>query len=202
MTVKKCTLCDCTLTDFNVTKEHIIPNAIGGRKKVIGFICLTCNSESGSGWDGELTKEIEPLSLLIGISRQRGNVPPQEFSTAGGESVQVKVDGTWTIGKPRVTESRDENITRIHIRARDKSDYLRILKGLRKKYPQLRDRDDLMASYRESSYYSDDPIGIELPYCLGQSKAERSLVKSALALTFDAGVDPRQGDLALGLPRE
>ena len=32
MNSQKCALCDVEITDTNDTKEHLIPNAIGGRK--------------------------------------------------------------------------------------------------------------------------------------------------------------------------
>ena len=197
MELKNCILCDCPLTDVNVTKEHVIPNAIGGRKKVSGFICRDCNSESGSGWDDELARQLQPFSLLLGISRQRGKVPPLVFSTASGGSVQVKSDGTWTIGKPEVKKTTDGNTTTYSVSARDMRDFRRIAKGLREKYPQLRDRsiDDLTSTARDNSTYNADPIGIEVT--LGGHKAGRSYVRSALALTYDAGVDPRECDLAL-----
>ena len=195
MDSRNCILCDSLLTDCNVTKEHVIPNAIGGRKRVTGFICRDCNSETGSGWDGELARRLEPLSLHLGIRRQRGNVPSQVFPTASGGSVQVKADGKMTIGKPEIEKTTDGNSTRIRIHARDMKELRSIMKGLREKHPQLRDRslDDLMSTAEDNPIYSTDPIGISF----GGPEAGRSLVKSALALTYDAGVDPSQCDLAL-----
>ena len=39
MTSPKCALCDETITSQNDTKEHLIPNAIGGRKKIkVSFV--------------------------------------------------------------------------------------------------------------------------------------------------------------------
>jgi len=47
----ECALCDIKITKDNDTKEHIIPNAIGGRKKITGFICKDCNLRSGDEWE-------------------------------------------------------------------------------------------------------------------------------------------------------
>ncbi|GAL13836.1 hypothetical protein JCM19233_4843 [Vibrio astriarenae] len=79
MTHPKCALCDVEITEKNDTKEHLIPNAIGGRKKVKGFICENCNNASGDDWESELAKQLNPLSLFFGISRERGEAPPQLF---------------------------------------------------------------------------------------------------------------------------
>ena len=55
---KLCALCQTPLTKANRTKEHIIPNAIGGRKKVRNFICKRCNDETGEKWNSALTRQL------------------------------------------------------------------------------------------------------------------------------------------------
>ena len=74
-----CALCDMEITEKNDTKEHLIPNAIGGRKKIKGFICNSCNKASGDNWDSELAKQLNPFSLFFGITRERGEAPSQLF---------------------------------------------------------------------------------------------------------------------------
>ena len=48
---------------------------------------------------------------------------------------------------------------------------------------------------QEGSHYSSDPF--EITFDFGGTGSGRSLVKSAVALVYDAGVDPRKYDLAL-----
>ena len=85
MSDKRCILrCGKVLTSNNVSKEHIIPNAIGGKKGVSGFICDRCNNETGAAWDAELARQLNPISLCLGIRRTRGKVPPQVFPTSSG----------------------------------------------------------------------------------------------------------------------
>ena len=193
----QCALRGCALTADNDTVEHIILNAIGGRKKVRGFICRTCNSDSGSEWDDELAEQLNPLSIHLGIKRQRGNVPAQTFPTASGQSVRVNADGTMTLAKPEVTVTTEGDTTRIHVSARSRKELRQALKGLQRKHPKLRDVDidEVMLEAQENSYYSSDPIEIRPNF--GDIRAGRSLVKSAVALVFDAGIDPSQCDLAL-----
>ena len=197
MVAGQCTLCSCSLTADNNTEEHIILNAIGGRKKVQGFICRTCNDESGSEWDDELARQLNPLSIHLGIRRQRGHVPSQAFPTANGQSIRVNADGTMTPAKPDVTVTTEEDKTRIHVIARSRRELRQTLRGLQRKYPKLRDIDvdELMLEAQENSYYSSDLIKISPEF--GGIRAGRSLVKSAVALVFDAGIDPTQCDLAL-----
>ena len=193
----QCALRGCALTADNDTEEHIILNAIGGRKKVRGFICRSCNSDSGSEWDDELAEQLNPLSIHLGIKRQRGNVPPQTFPTASGQSVRVNADGTMTPAKPKITVTTEEDATGIQVSGRSRKELMQVLKGLQRKYPKLRavDLDELMLEIQDNLHYSSDPIGISLG--VGGAGAGRSLVKSALALVFDAGIDPSQCALAL-----
>lgn len=51
-----CILCSTRLTGETDSGEHIIPDAIGGRKAVRGFICKDCNSRTGTDWDAEERK--------------------------------------------------------------------------------------------------------------------------------------------------
>ena len=196
-----CALCGCVLTADNDSEEHIIPNAIGGRKKVRGFICRTCNSDSGSEWDDELASQLNPLSIHLGIKRQRGRVPSQTFPTASGKSVRVNADGTMAPAIPEVTVTTEEETTSIHVRASSKRELRQALKGQQRKHPKLRDVDidKLILEAQDNFHYSSDPVGISLEF--GGEKAGRSLVKSALALVSDAGVDPSQCDLALNYMR-
>jgi 5-methylcytosine-specific restriction endonuclease McrA len=41
--VGQCVLCENTITAETESEEHLIPNALGGRKKVSGFLCRDCN---------------------------------------------------------------------------------------------------------------------------------------------------------------
>ena len=197
MTVRECVLCGCVLIEANSTDEHIIPNAIGGRRKVAGFICINCNSETGSKWDSELARQLNPLSLYLGIRRQRGSVPSETFPTFSGGSVRVGADGRMTTGKPEMVETAEGDATRIHVSAPNMREMRRQIEGLRRKHPQLRNRslEELMSSVRKGSYYSRDPIEIGMEF--GGQETGRSLVKSAVALVYDAGIDPKHSDLAL-----
>ena len=56
--------CGSRVTEDTSTKEHVVPNAIGGRKRVTGFICNSCNNQTGAVWDAELARQLNPLGLL------------------------------------------------------------------------------------------------------------------------------------------
>ena len=197
MGIQQCTLCGRTLTSANSGKEHIIPNAIGGRKTVTEFICRRCNSETGTNWDAELARQLQPLSLLLGIKRKRGDGGPKIFPTSSGGEVELHADGKMTATKPSHEITTDGNTTQLNIRARSTEELRKLLKGWQRKYPALRDRSmaDLMSAAQARSCYRPDLTGIPLGF--GGEKSGRSLVKSAMALVCAEGIDPKACDLAL-----
>ena len=162
-----------------------------------GFICKSCNNETGTEWDSELASQLQPLSLLLGIKRQKRDVRPLVFPTSSGRAIQLHSNGKMTNAKPSNEETIDGNITQLRATARSMKELKKQIKGWQTKFPSLRNRsvDDLMSSAQERSYYSPDPIGFSLEF--GGEKAGKSLVKSAVALVYDAGIDPKVCDLAL-----
>ena len=189
--------CGNRITEDTSTKEHVVPNAIGGRKSVTGFICNSCNNRTGAVWDAELASQLNPLGLLLGIRRQRGDVPSQVFSTSGGGEVRLLYDGRRTIAKPSHEITTDGDNTHIMIQARTMRELRSQINGMRRRYPSLGNRslDDLMSTAKAASHYSSEWTEFDLE--IGGARAGRSLVKSAVALAYDAGVDPNRCDLAL-----
>ena len=189
--------CGNSLTEDTSSKEHVIPNAIGGRKKVTGFICNSCNNRTGAAWDADLASQLNPLGLLLSISRQRGEVPSQIFSTSSGGEVRLLSDGRRTIAKPSHQITTAGENTHITIHARTMRELRRLINGMRRKYPSLGNRslDDLMSTAKIASHYSTDWTAFNFEF--GGERAGRSLVKSAVALAYDVGIDPNTCDLAL-----
>lgn len=183
----QCALCDVVITEDNDTKEHLIPNAIGGRKKIKGFICEPCNNVSGNDWESELAKQLNPLSLFFGISRDRGDAPSQLFETTGGDKLKLNVDGSMDIEKPTYSEKPLESGTgvQVQIRARSIPEAKRMLQGVKRKYPQV-DLNELLSNAKSQSSYCPDMLNFNFSF--GGHEAGRSIVKSALALAVDSGI--------------
>lgn len=182
-----CALCDVEITEEIDSREHIIPNSIGGRKKVKGFICNQCNNNTGGQWDTELARQLNPLSLIFHIKRERGEPPSQTFDATNGEKLTLHHQGGMSPSKPEFKEEVQEGKTTISIVARDVDEAKRILKGVKKKYP-LADTDKFFNDAAVEYRYLDGMLNMSLEF--GGPEAGRSIVKTVLALAAHSGIAP------------
>lgn len=194
ITVKKCAFCDKSLSGKNRTKEHVIPNALGGRKKTVEFICNTCNNKLGEKWDAELARQLNWFSLAVGISRERGKPPKQIVQTVKGEKYWLLNDGTLTIEKSAYLEEVEGDAVKISLIAKNIDEAKERLKGISRKYPKL-DVERALKELDVTTDYLDSPLHFSLS--LGGPDAGRSLVKTAFAFASVCGVENNHCDKAL-----
>jgi len=133
----RCALCSGPMQADNSSREHVIPNAIGGRKAVRGFICVDCNCTTGATWDHELAEQLTPLCALLDIQRQRGKAQPVSLETVKGDAFLVHPDGRIRIPRTVFSEREREGGKEIDIRVSSMKDLKKMLPGLVRKYPEL-----------------------------------------------------------------
>jgi len=189
-----CALCNILITKENNSKEHIIPNAIGGKKKISNFICKDCNNKSGNEWESDLTEQLSSLCTYFGIKRDRGCVQPYVATTIKGEKLQLNANASMKIHKPTYIETKIDDGVEISIRARDMKEAKNMLKGIKGKYPNL-NIEELMNNAQANSSYCDDMIQFKLS--IGGLQAGRSIVKSVLALVVESGINPKSCEHAM-----
>ncbi|WP_417067110.1 HNH endonuclease [Niveibacterium terrae] len=182
---KKCALCELPLSGKNRSKEHIIPNAIGGRKKTTGFICNACNNKRGENWDSELAKQLNWFSLALGISRERGESPKQIVQTVEGEKYWLLNDGSFTPEKSSYLEEDLGGKIKINLTAKTIEEAKRRIKGIARKYPKF-DVKKVLSELEVKTDFLDTPLCVNLS--LGGPDAGRSLVKTAFAFASACGV--------------
>lgn len=192
--VSRCLLCEDVISSETDSREHIIPNSIGGRKKVSGFLCVSCNSKSGDNWDSKLAQQMNPLSLFFRINRERGDTPSQKFQTTSGDEWVLNANGSMDLPKPIFKEQKNDTGVEINISARNMVEARKMLKGVVKKYPQL-NVDELLKQSQVESTYSQAPVQFNLSF--GGLDAGRSFVKTALALLSTTGVSVRECEHAM-----
>ena len=114
----ECAICNELINENNNSKEHIIPNSIGGRKVVKNFICNDCNNFTGETWDSELFKQLAPFCTMFGIERHRGEVAPLKVKTYSGKEFLQFKDGTFQLLRPKFSTVETDKRLDISIQAR------------------------------------------------------------------------------------
>lgn len=176
---KSCYFCGTSIDQTNDSREHIIPNSIGGRRKVKGFVCSNCNSTSGDGWESELAKQLNPLCLFFGIERERGSVPSQKFVTTGNEEYVLNHNGSLDLPRPEYCESVVDAGVEINIRARSMKEAKQLLARVARNHPHV-DLSQLLEQARSQSSYCSDMLHFNVSF--GGANAGRSIVKAPIAL--------------------
>lgn len=189
----ECALCLAILRGENRSKEHIIPNSIGGRRKTSSFICKACNNKFGETWDAELARQLNWCALTAGVCRERGNVPKQMLQTIDGTRLWLSNDGTMTPEKPSYLEKRVNGQTEISFTARDRREAARMIQGVKRKHPDF-DEQKAQDQLEIRQTYLDSPIHFSMQF--GGPLAGRSIVKTAWAHASDTGVANWRCDVA------
>ena len=195
----RCAFCDVEITTTNDSREHIIQNAIGGARKVRGVFCKTCNNTTGAKWDTEAARQLQFLTLHLGVVRDRGDGRAGEFVTLSGRTVRKHQDGhlSFPASKPSITP-KGEGV-QIRLQATTRAEAAKTLKGLKRTYPKL-DVDAALASIDESDTYLAEPVKSECNF--GGELSGRSVVKTALTLAVSVGVEAKICNLALAYLRD
>lgn len=193
--IKNCLLCNLQITNKNNTKEHIIPNSIGGRKTVKDFICNSCNNRLGETWDAELARFLNIFSLLLNIKRLRGNPPKEKLKTTNNQRILLHSNGKFTLDEKPVCEINkiSDNELSLNIHANSEEQLNNIIKGIKKKYPAINEHE-------LHSLVEDKPIDkVQAGFSFDFSNINiyKSLIKATLALVADSGIEAKKCNLAL-----
>jgi hypothetical protein len=183
-----CALCDVLLTPENNSREHLLPNGIGGQKTVKNVFCKACNSRTGSAWDADLTKQLNLFNLLFAIKRDRGNVQAQDFTTVSGQQVRVHPEGHLSFPPQEPVRTQTEKGFCVQARVGTRREAKTFLSGMKRHNPEL-DIEEQMRNLKVERTYLNDPIFTQLS--VGGLTAGRSFVKSAYALAVASGVPPK-----------
>ncbi|NRB63190.1 MAG: HNH endonuclease [Saprospiraceae bacterium] len=193
---KECAYCESEITKSNDSKEHIIPNSIGGRKTVCGFICQTCNNSLGRSWDAALAKQLEWFSLTIGIKRDRAINSKKNMivQTQDGTELRLQSTGIITSKDPFCELTESDGQVNIRMFARTKSEAEDMLKGIKKKYPEFNVEKQLkslkLMPFKVNS-------GLQPRLELGGVNTECSIVKTAIAMCVDAGIESYRCEIGI-----
>ncbi|WP_057455412.1 HNH endonuclease, partial [Pseudomonas savastanoi] len=182
-----CYLCSEPLTFQNDSGEHIIPNSIGGKREVKGFICGACNGAAGETWDSDLAKQLNKLALFFRVVRDRGENRSEVIETTAGEKL-IYGKNSLKFFAPVITQEVRGAGIHLQISANNMKQAREILKGLKRTYPTL-DAEKLLADATVQPKYPDGYFQFEFSF--GGLSVGKSFVKSALALLSAIGIKPK-----------
>jgi hypothetical protein len=195
---RSCAICGEPISADNDSKEHIIPEAIGGRLCVRGFLHTVCNNEAGRTWDAEFARQLQPLILHFGVKRRK-RPPRLAVKTTAGEELLLGPLGQLDLQKPRIQTEPLPQGTRYQISARSLKEARRVLEGLKRKHPDMDVEKELAQGQVTTSY----PVGaIHHQLNFGGTISGRSVVKSALALAHKVKVPPESCTEAVAYLRQ
>lgn len=177
--MKKCYLCDISLTAENRSKEHIFLNAIGGKLKSKEIICRDCNKKFGEKIDFALSEQLKPFATLFNIKRDDREIakPFDAIGVTSGKNFRIEAGGKPAIKNPSCEEKKTSESKVFYIETKDKDKARQILNGLKKKYPSI-DMERALDSFVHKDEYLTENLSFSTS--LGGEDAFRSLCKTAV----------------------
>lgn len=190
--VKKCFFCGTPLVGENKSKEHVIPNSIGGKLTTYGFICKACNNKFGEECDADLANQLHTITLLLNIHRERKEVHPGVFTSVNGEDYRLyasgKIEKCICIPKETIL---DNGKKRVEIHAPNRQQMAQHIKGYIRKFKKNTDNDKDKANIEhvfknidiDKLPYKEEYIPpLEIKIEVGGTGFAKSIVKTCLAL--------------------
>ena len=197
----RCLICNEEISDETNSGEHLILESIGGRRTVRNLLHRKCNSTAGDTWDADLAKKLQPLSLMFGISRQKGGeAAPLRVVTSAQEHFTLGPSGKLTLARPVFTRNElASGAISYDLQARSMSEARKMLEGLKRKHPQLDVKGALAQAKLGESYAVGD---LHHDISIGGPFSGRSIVKSCVAMAFASGIPWKECTHAIRYLRE
>lgn len=118
-----------------ITKDHIIPQAIGGKLKT--SLCISCRDKTHP-IDTKLVKSFHQIATILNVKRERRQHQPFRVTVLDtGEEFDVDSEKGYR-AHPKVNIEHEENGSPIpDIRARSEKELRQILEGIQAKHGQF-----------------------------------------------------------------
>lgn len=196
---RRCIFCDNVLDD-TTKPEHILLNALGGRKTTRKIICSDCNNRFGGTIDDALSAQVPIIRNLLQFESGSGKSPPMLRSLQSGkDKINIKSDGRpELVAPPFSVTKRSDGSTEINILARSEDELRRILPHIAAQLDITEEQLAEQMAAAEAGIVEKRPDTIHHQISLGGPDALRSVVKSCLVLLATvAGNDALRADAFL-----
>ena len=170
--------------DETTKPEHILLNALGGRRETRHAICSGCNNKFGSTIDGTLASQVVTIRNLLRLKSGSGDGPPTLKKVQAGEiKINVRGDGRLELAeKPFTVNKLSEDSWNVGVQVNSEEELSNYIPHIA---AQLRIPEESLRLQLASAKISrvskrPDAIGHQLSF--GGPDAIRSLVKAGLVL--------------------
>lgn len=180
----KCIFCENDLAP-DTKPEHILLNALGGRKTTRRAICSRCNNDFGGTIDDALTKQVEVLRNLLQLESGTGRPPPMlKGVQAGSDPVKIDRDGRPEYVRPPFTVTDLPDGTRkVEIHVRSEEEVKKILPHLAAKLgTNEAELAKQIAAQGQAARIEERPGPMHFPITLGNQQTLRSATKACFVL--------------------
>lgn len=179
----KCIFCPAEL-DGATKPEHILLNALGGRKTTTQVVCSGCNNAFGGTIDDALARQGSVIRNLLQMpSGTGGPAPTLKRVKAGDEEVDLRGDGRIDlVARPFVIEPLEGGGANVLLTARSEEEFEAIIPHLAAalRMEEGKVRRQLAAS--RATIVTRRPKGIVFNLSFGGEEAFRAAAKACLVL--------------------
>jgi hypothetical protein len=181
--VLDCIFCDTPL-DCGTKPEHILLNALGGRKTTTQVICSNCNNIFGQGIDKALAKQGSVIRNLLQLPAGTGRTAPMLRKVKAGDDIlNIGGDGRLDlVTKPFSILERPDGNAEVKIIANSLEEIEKLIPHIAAalKMPQDRLREQIVQVHGSKVERRPDTIHFSLSF--GGQDAIRSAAKACLVL--------------------
>jgi hypothetical protein len=179
----RCIFCDNVL-DGTTKPEHILLNALGGRKTTRKVICSDCNNRFGGTIDDALSAQVPIIRNLLQFESGTGKSPPMLRSLQSGkEKINIKSDGRpELVAPPFSVTKRPDGSAEIRVMAQSEDEFKRILPHIAGQLGITQEQLAEQMANTELGIVERRPDTVHHRISLGGPDALRSVVKSCLVL--------------------
>ena len=183
----KCIICETELSGDSASREHIIPEKLGGRRTCRTVLCRRCNNETGTQWDAKLIEELSPYYLWAfpKTSPLRGN-SRRRVLDAQGKAVVMRGGVPQGTDRPQIVEDNGEQLVIAHTGKRARQEVERLRRtGELPPNTTLEPRPEGSGGYPQIGFQFD----MDEASVLGTPEACKSVLKTMITASTMGGFD-------------
>jgi hypothetical protein len=178
-----CIFCPNELTE-DTKPEHILLNALGGRKETRCVDCSACNGKFGSTIDAEVAKQVAVIRNALQLESGRGRAAPMLRNIqSGNDIINLMNDGTpELVAKPFTVRKLEDGRFEVHVTTKSVDEVGRYVPHMARQIGCSEEQllEHLKSATGSSIERRPDPVHHHIS--LGGPLAVRSAAKSALIL--------------------